>query len=64
MSTIYEVTGMTCAHCQAAVQAEVGAVPGVTGVQVDVTTGRVEVHGDADAAAVRAAIKEAGYATA
>jgi copper chaperone CopZ len=64
MSTIYEVTGMTCAHCQAAVQAEVGAVPGVTGVQVDVTTGRVEVHGDADAAAVRAAIEEAGYAAA
>lgn len=64
MSTIYEVTGMTCGHCQAAVETEVGAVPGVTGVDVDLATGRVEVHGDADDGAVRAAIEEAGYAAA
>lgn len=64
MSTTYEVTGMTCGHCQAAVETEVGAVPGVTGVDVDLSTGRVEVHGDADDGAVRAAIEEAGYAAA
>ncbi len=64
MSTIYEVTGMTCGHCQAAVEAEVGAVAGVTGVHVDLASGRVEVQGDADDAAVRAAIEEAGYAAA
>ena len=64
MSTIYEVTGMTCGHCQKAVETEVGAVPGVTGVDVDLATGRVEVHGDADDGAVRAAIEEAGYAAA
>ena len=64
MSTIYEVTGMTCAHCEAAVTAEVSGVPGVTGVHVDLATGRVEVHGDADDGAVRAAIEEAGYAAA
>ena len=48
MSTIYEVTGMTCGHCQAAVEAEVGAVAGVTGVHVDLASGRVEVQGDAE----------------
>ena len=64
MSTIYEVTGMTCGHCQKAVETEVGAVAGVTGVHVDLASGRVEVHGDADDAAVRAAIEEAGYAAA
>jgi len=64
MSTIYDVTGMTCGHCQAAVETEVGAVPGVTGVHADLATGRVEVHGDADDAAVRAAIEEAGDAAA
>jgi copper chaperone CopZ len=64
MSTIYEVTGMTCGHCQTAVETEVGAVPGVTGVDVDLAAGRVEVHGDADDGAVRAAIEEAGYAAA
>ena len=61
MNTTYEVTGMTCGHCQAAVQQEVGAVPGVTGVDVDLATGQVVVHGEADDAAVRAAIEEAGY---
>ena len=62
MSTIYEVTGMTCGHCQRAVEDEVGGVLGVTGVEVDLATGRVEVHGDADDTAVRVAIEEAGYA--
>lgn len=58
----YRVSGMTCAHCEAAVRAEVGAVPGVTGVAVDLATGRVTVRGrGVAAAAVRAAIAEAGY---
>jgi copper chaperone CopZ len=58
----YIVSGMSCGHCVQAVQAEVGAVPGVTGVDVDLDTKEVVVHGDGvDDAAVRAAIVEAGY---
>jgi copper ion binding protein len=58
----YIVSGMTCGHCVQAVQTEVGAVPGVTGVDVDLDTKEVVVHGDTvDDAAVRAAIVEAGY---
>ncbi|MFC4565005.1 heavy-metal-associated domain-containing protein [Nocardiopsis mangrovi] len=62
-STVYEVEGMTCAHCAESVGREVGAVPGVTGVDVDVAAGRVTVAGDGpvDAALVRAAVDEAGY---
>ena len=58
----YAVRGMTCEHCRAAVMEEVGALPGVDSVQVDLAAGRVAVVGDTvDDAAVRAAVDEAGY---
>ncbi|MFF4989129.1 heavy-metal-associated domain-containing protein [Streptosporangium saharense] len=58
----YTVTGMTCGHCVSSVKEEVGEVPGVTGVEVDLATGRVDVSGETlDDAAIRAAIKDAGY---
>ncbi|MGH3718630.1 MAG: heavy-metal-associated domain-containing protein [Pseudonocardiaceae bacterium] len=59
----YRVTGMTCQHCVSAVTREVGAIEGVTDVQVDLATGRVIVTSGRplDAAAVAAAIDEAGY---
>ncbi len=61
----YDVTGMTCGHCVAAVTSEVGSVPGVTAVDVDLTTGRVTVEGDVvPTTQVAAAIDEAGYALA
>ncbi|HSE70496.1 MAG TPA: heavy-metal-associated domain-containing protein [Nocardioidaceae bacterium] len=64
-STTYNVTGMTCGHCADAVTREVSAVPGVASVDVTVETGAVVVHGDQISDdAVRAAIDEAGYATA
>ncbi len=59
----YIVTGMVCEHCVSAVTKEVGAVEGVSGVQVDLVTGRVIVTSDVPVsdAAVHAAINEAGY---
>jgi copper chaperone len=59
----YTVTGMVCQHCVTAVTEEVGAIKGVTDVQVDLDTGRVCVtsNGPMDDTAVRAAINEAGY---
>lgn len=59
----YTVTGMTCAHCVNSVSAEVGRLPGVTGVAVDLATGTVTVTSDqpVDDAAVDAAVDEAGY---
>ena len=58
----YDVSGMTCAHCAAAVTEEVSAVPGVRSVEVSVTEGTVLVRGDdVDTEQVRAAVDEAGY---
>ena len=62
----YTVVGMTCGHCVNAVSEEVGEVPGVTAVDVDLASGRLTVTSDTpvDDDAVRAAVDEAGYALA
>jgi copper chaperone CopZ len=59
----YTVVGMTCGHCVAAVTEEVSAVPGVTGVDVDLGTGGLTVTSaePVDEGAVRSAVEEAGY---
>lgn len=60
----YQVTGMTCGHCEMSVREEVGEIPGVTNIDVSAETGRLVVTGqdDIDDAAVLAAVEEAGYA--
>ncbi|MCU1673434.1 MAG: copZ1 [Frankiales bacterium] len=62
-SSTWTVTGMTCGHCVSSVTEEVSALPGVTDVQVDLASGRIDVTSDRDLAAdeVRAAVEEAGY---
>ncbi|MFT2689644.1 heavy-metal-associated domain-containing protein [Clavibacter zhangzhiyongii] len=65
-TTTFPVTGMTCAHCVASVTEEVGELPGVASVAVDLVVGgasavTVESDGPLDPAAVRAAVDEAGY---
>jgi copper chaperone len=62
-TTEYAVTGMTCAHCEAAVQQEVGELPGIQNIDVEASTGRLVITSDAvlDDAAVFAAVDEAGY---
>ena len=61
MTSTYTVTGMTCAHCVSSVTEEVSELAGVTDVQVDLDSGLLTVTGDADEAAVTAAVEEAGY---
>jgi len=63
MTSTYSVKGMTCGHCVNAVSTEIGALPGVTGVDVDLTSGAVTVTSEQplDPGAVRAAVDEAGY---
>jgi copper ion binding protein len=60
---VYGVQGMTCDHCVRAVTAEVGALPGVERVNVDLATGEVTVTSEdrLDPDAVSAAVEEAGY---
>lgn len=60
--TTYVVPGMSCGHCKEAVGREVGAVSGVTAVEIDLDRKLVTVVGEnLDDAALRAAIDEAGY---
>ena len=64
MTTVtYQVSGMTCGHCVDAVSREVGALPGVEAVDVDLATGvvRVTSRQALPAESVRGAIDEAGY---
>lgn len=62
-TTEYQVTGMTCGHCEFAIRSEVGQIEGVTGIDVSAATGRLAVtsEGAVDDAAVLAAVEEAGY---
>src|SRR5262249_5316050 len=61
--TTYAVHGMTCDHCVRAVTAELSALPGVAGVDVDLVSGAVTVSASSpiDIDAVGSAIDEAGY---
>lgn len=59
----YLVKGMTCGHCVGAVSTEVGKLPGVNDVAVDLASGTVTVTSSESLAddAVREAVDEAGY---
>ena len=63
MTTTYTVVGMTCDHCVGAVRQEIAGIRGVTGVEVDLTSGLVSVESTepVDDQAVAAAVDEAGY---
>jgi copper chaperone len=66
-TSTYTVVGMTCEHCVRSVSEEVGAIPGVSDLSVDLATGALSVTTEAepvDDAAVRDAVVEAGYAVA
>lgn len=57
----YNVTGMTCAACQARVEKVVSKVPGVTSVSVSLLTNSMGVEGTASSADIVAAVEKAGY---
>lgn len=39
----FSVAGMSCSHCSNSVSTEVGAIPGVTDVAIDLAAGEVTV---------------------
>lgn len=63
LSTTFQVSGMTCAHCERAVTDEISRIAGVEGVAVDLASGTVTVHAarPIDRADVADAVDEAGY---
>lgn len=65
-TTTLKIAGMTCGHCVASVQEEIGELDGVTAVDVDLTAGGVSTatvtsESELDPAQLRAAVEEAGY---
>lgn len=59
----YQVTGMTCGHCEASVRGEVSKIAGVQDVQVSAASGELTVISATEVAdeIVLAAVDEAGY---
>jgi copper chaperone CopZ len=62
MITSYTVTGMTCNHCVHAVKEEVSAIPGVTGVDLALEGGKLDIASDSpvDFDRIVEAVAEAG----
>ena len=61
MNTVIYVEGMMCPHCKARVESVCKGIPGVTDAVVDLQAKNVTVTGEADVAALKKAITDAGY---
>lgn len=61
MNTVIHVEGMMCTHCKARVESVCKAVPGAGDAVVDLQAKTVTVTGEADVAALKKAIADAGY---
>ncbi|WGW11189.1 heavy metal-associated domain-containing protein [Saxibacter everestensis] len=59
----YQVTGMTCGHCEMSIREEVGEIAGVQDIQVSAQTGRLVVTGSdsVEDSQILTAVTEAGY---
>lgn len=57
----FHVQGMTCGHCERAVQQAVRAVDGQAEVQIDRAQNQVRVQSTAERAALVQAIQDEGY---
>ncbi len=63
-SSVLDVTGMSCSHCEHSVKTAVASLTGVSNVQVELTTGKVTVEYDpaqVDMKTIQDAIEDQGY---
>ncbi|GGQ20834.1 hypothetical protein GCM10010266_50120 [Streptomyces griseomycini] len=63
VTTVYDVSGMTCGHCKATLTEEIGALDGVLAVDVDLDAGQVTVTtaDEPDGALLAKVVDDAGY---
>ncbi|MCX5302797.1 cation transporter [Streptomyces sp. NBC_00160] len=61
--TVYAVAGMTCGHCKSTLTTAIGAIDGVSRVEVDLDAGQVVVisAADLDDAVIAGVVDDAGY---
>lgn len=57
----YVVKGMTCGHCKAMVEKNLSKLPGVESVEVDLASGKTNINGNVEEAAVREVIEDLGF---
>jgi copper chaperone CopZ len=59
----FHVVGMSCSHCEHAIETEVAAIDGVCAVTADATAGTVTIESTVELSVddVAAAVDEAGY---
>jgi copper chaperone CopZ len=62
-TTTVTVTGMSCGGCASSVREEIGDIPGVNAVDVELRSGTVliESDGPVESVAIKNAVEEAGY---
>jgi copper chaperone CopZ len=62
-TTTVTVTGMSCGGCASSVREEIGDIPGVNAVDVELRSGTVliESDGPVEPVAIKNAVEEAGY---
>lgn len=65
-TTEFQVTGMTCGHCEMSIREELSEVKGIEDIQVSAQTGKLTVKrsDSVDDAQILAAVAEAGYSAA
>jgi len=61
MKTHLKIEGMSCQHCQQAVERCLAQLPGASQVQVELASHSAWVSGACDPEAMREAIEEAGF---
>ncbi|MGW6703827.1 heavy-metal-associated domain-containing protein [Streptomyces sp. NPDC054956] len=61
--TVYTVAGMTCGHCKATLTDAIGAIDGVSNVEVDLASGQVAVTSAnaLDDQVIAGVVDDAGY---
>lgn len=57
------VMGMSCGGCASSVREEIGDIPGVNSVEVDLNSGTVIIdsEGTVEGVAIKTAVEDAGY---
>lgn len=63
-STVLDVKGMSCGHCEHSVKTSVGSLTGVSDVKVELKTGKVTVEydpGKVDLKTIENTIEDQGY---
>ena len=64
MEHVFQVSGMTCGHCERAVQYAIAEVDAQAQTSIDRASGKVVVQSEASREALSQAIQEEGYTVA